>query len=151
MCIYMCVCGSASSQEFLLPAGLAVAVWAEVQAKSCVSCGFESHPGQVEGARHSKPLGTAPLPRPWTTLIKRINLFSSKGLSLGPSLQMHIVQLSFSQTHRNSFYILVKLKKFPKIPDKSNTVGGIKWCNRKLELVHAAVKKEIALRVWLFH
>lgn len=78
--MYLYVCGAASSEEFLLPAWLAVAVGAEGQAKSCVSCGFDSCPGQVEGARHSKPLRAAPSPSARTTLIKRINLFSFTSL-----------------------------------------------------------------------
>lgn len=66
----------------------------------------------MEGARHSKPLGTAPLPRPWATFRNPLQL---RGLSPGhPTLQVQLVQLRFSKTHTSSFDILAKLKKVSK-------------------------------------
>lgn len=131
MSIYMCVCmcGSASIQEFLL-VGLAVALSVEVRAKSCVSCGFDFCPGQVEGARHSKPLRPAPLPRPWTTLIKYGHIFSSTSFSLGPpSFQMHLVQPKFKSSIKSSQRYLI-----------SQTLSGVYNDATKRERIHAAMK-----------
>lgn len=94
LCVCTCVRGQRPLEGFLRLAWLTAAVWAEGQAKSCLSCGFDSCPGQVTGARHSKP--AAPLPRPGPLhYIKRINLFGSARLSLHPSFQMRLALPSF--------------------------------------------------------